>query len=95
MSCEYPPRERSFREELRTLRFRGMRMTQRAFAERFGLSYGALKDLERGHTQPTRAMRVLTLAIAIAPDAVEQAARLVANDIVRSDAARRGHRWGR
>ena len=49
-------------------------LSQRGFAERFGLSFGGVKDLEQGRRQPSSSLRVLLRTIEVAPDAVERAA---------------------
>lgn len=43
------------------LRFRHLNLTQRAFAERFGLSYSLVRDAEQG-AAPTRALRLIVAA---------------------------------
>ena len=67
-----------FGRELFLLRFRRLRLSQEAFAERFGLTLGAVKDQEQGRHAPSRAMRVLVAAIEIDPDLMARAARLAA-----------------
>ena len=49
----------NFAARLRTLRFRRLGLSQDAFAERFGLSAGMIRDVEQGRVQPSRAFRVL------------------------------------
>lgn len=65
-----------FARHLLRLRFRDLRLSQRAFAERFGLSYSVVRDAEQGAT-PTRALRLIVAAIAHDPVFMEAAARLV------------------
>jgi len=48
-------------------------LTQRAFADRFGVSVGTLRDWEQGHRRPEGAARVLLTVIEHEPDAVERA----------------------
>ncbi len=69
---------KGFGRELFLLRFRRLRLSQEAFAERFGLTLGAVKDQEQGRHAPSRAMRVLVAAIEIDPDLMARAARLAA-----------------
>ena len=64
-----------FARHLFRLRFRDLKLSQRAFAERFGLSYSVVRDAEQGAT-PTRALRVIVAAIAYDPALVQAAAQL-------------------
>lgn len=66
-----------FARHLFRLRFRDLKLSQRAFAERFGLPYSVVRDAEQG-AKPSRALRVLVAAIACNPDLIEAAGRLVA-----------------
>ena len=66
-----------FARHLFRLRFRDLKMSQRAFAERFGLSYSVVRDAEQG-AKPTRALRVIVAAIACDPGLIETAARVAA-----------------
>ncbi|NLR38534.1 hypothetical protein [Novosphingobium sp. ERW19] len=63
-----------FARHLFRLRFRDLKLSQRAFAERFGLSYSVVRDAEQG-AAPTRALRLIVAAIASSPGAMEAAAR--------------------
>lgn len=63
-----------FARHLFRLRFRDLKLSQRAFAERFGLSYSVVRDAEQGAT-PTRALRLIVAAIASNPNGMEAAAR--------------------
>lgn len=63
-----------FARHLFRLRFRDLKLSQRAFAERFGLSYSVVRDAEQG-AAPTRALRLIVAAIASNPSAMEAAAR--------------------
>jgi len=60
------------------LRYRGLRISQAAFAKRFGLTLGAVKDQEQGRHEPSRAMRVLVAAIELNPGLIERAAKIAA-----------------
>lgn len=64
-----------FARHLLRLRFRHLKLTQRAFAERFGLSYSVVRDAEQG-AAPTRALRLIVAAIAHDPAFMEAVARL-------------------
>ncbi len=48
-------------------------LSQAAFAARFGLSVGTVRDWEQGRTTPEPIARVLLTVIAANPKAVEQA----------------------
>lgn len=50
-------------------------LTQPAFAERFGLSVGSVRDWEQGRVVPDGAARVLLRVIERNPDAVARAVR--------------------
>lgn len=63
-----------FARHLFRLRFRGLKLTQRQFCERFGLTYSVVRDAEQGAT-PTRALRAIVAAIALDPVFMEKAAR--------------------
>lgn len=63
-----------FARHLFRLRFRDLKLNQRSFAERFGLSYSVVRDAEQG-AAPTRALRLIVAAIASNPSAMEAAAR--------------------
>ena len=63
-----------FARRLFRLRFYKLNLTQEAFAVRFGLSVGMIRDVEQGRSQPSRALRVLIEAIAMAPARVAVAA---------------------
>lgn len=51
----------------------GKPITQEAFARRFGFSYSAVRDWERGKCTPDTASRVLLLVIDATPHAVDAA----------------------
>ncbi len=53
----------------------GLKLTQTAFARRFGFSQAAVREWEQGRRQPEAAARVLLLVIARNPDVVEDAIR--------------------
>lgn len=48
-------------------------LTQRAFAERYGFSIGALRDWEQGRSSPDRVARSLLLVIEKEREAVDRA----------------------
>lgn len=57
------------------LRFRRLRINQHKFADRFGIPFGTLKDVEQGRTQGSSALRVLIELIDHDPGAAETAAQ--------------------
>lgn len=59
--------------DVRAIRAR-LKLTQPAFAERFGLSVGTVRDWEQGRAVPDQAARVLLRAIERDPEAVQRAA---------------------
>jgi len=76
-----------FGRRLFLLRFNKLKLSQEHFAERFGLTLGAVKDQEQGRHAPSRAMRVLVAAIELDPRLMERAARLAdSNRAERADA---------
>lgn len=56
------------------LRFRRLRLSQAAFADRFGLSFGMVRDVEQGRVKPSKALRVLVELIEHDPAMVAAAA---------------------
>jgi DNA-binding XRE family transcriptional regulator len=66
-----------FARHLFRLRFRHLKLSQRAFAERFGLSYSVVRDAEQG-ARPTPSLRLIVAAIADDPERMEVIARLAA-----------------
>ena len=50
-----------------------MKLTQPAFAKRFGLPVGTVRDWEQGRTVPDQAARVLLRVIERAPETVRRA----------------------
>jgi len=64
------------RRKLRGPRWRDL--TQAQFADRFGLSFGTVKDLEQGRSMPSAAMRTLVAAIELDPVLIERAVVLAA-----------------
>ena len=52
---------------------RRLKMSQRAFAERFGFALGTLQNWERGHRRPEGAARALLTVIDRRPEAVLEA----------------------
>lgn len=65
-----------FARRLLLLRFRRLKLNQSDFAERFGLTFGAVKDAEQARHRPSRAMRVLVAAIDLNPELMVEAARI-------------------
>ena len=63
-----------FARHLFRLRFRRLKLSQRAFADRFGLSYSVVRDAEQG-ARPTSALRLIVSAIARNPAFMEAAAK--------------------
>jgi putative transcriptional regulator len=53
----------------------GLRLSQAAFAAKFGFQAATLRNWEQGRTQPDGPARVLLAVIAKHPDAVEDALR--------------------
>lgn len=68
-------RKVGFARHLFRLRFRELKLSQRAFAERFGLSYSVVRDAEQG-AAPSRTLRLIVAAIAADPAFMERAALL-------------------
>ncbi|SEQ47963.1 helix-turn-helix domain-containing protein [Sphingobium sp. YR768] len=64
-----------FARDLFRLRFRKLKLSQRAFAARYGLGFPAIRDLEQGVTKPTPAMRLIVAAIERDPNGMAEAAR--------------------
>ncbi|WP_426262993.1 helix-turn-helix domain-containing protein [Sphingomonas sp. PWP1-2] len=67
-----------YARDLLRLRFRRLRLSQKAFAERFGLSHSSIRDQEQARFSPSAAFRVLMVAIELDPVLVERAARIAA-----------------
>ncbi len=63
-----------FARHLFRLRFRQIKLSQREFAERFGLSYSVIRDAEQG-ARPTLSLRLIVAAIARDPAFMEAAAK--------------------
>lgn len=53
-------------------------LSQGAFAERFGLTLGLVKDAEQNRCKPSRALRVLIAAIDMEPEFMAKAAEVAA-----------------
>lgn len=51
----------------------GLKLSQAAFAARFGFSAGAVRDWEQGRRRPEASAPVLLTVIAMEPEAVERA----------------------
>lgn len=66
-----------FARHLFRLRFRHLGLSQRAFAQRFGLSYSVVRDAEQG-ARPTPTLRLIIAAVANDPDRMEAIARMAA-----------------
>lgn len=49
------------------------RLTQEAFAKRYGFAFSTVRDWEQGRRKPDRAARVLLTVIAREPEAVRRA----------------------
>jgi putative transcriptional regulator len=58
--------------DVRAIRTR-LHLTQPAFARRFGLPVGTVRDWEQGRALPDQAARILLRVIEREPDAVERA----------------------
>jgi len=67
-------RPAGFARALFHLRFRRLGLSQQQFAKRFGLSVGALRDVEQGRVRPSAALSVLIEAISIDPAMMSTAA---------------------
>lgn len=67
-----------FARDLFRLRFWRLKLAQGPFAERFGLTKGAVKDQEQARAAPSRAMRVLVAAIEMDPAFMARAAKVAA-----------------
>lgn len=68
--------KKGFARDLFRLRFRRLRIEQPAFAKRFGLTFGMIKDQEQSRAKPSKAFRVLVAAIELDPASIERAARI-------------------
>ena len=80
-----------FARRLLRLRFRTLKLSQVAFAHRFGLTLGAVKDAEQGRHQPSRAL--VLLVAAIERDASLMAGVAAAERAVLNTRPTAGHRW--
>jgi len=58
--------------DVRAIRAR-LKLTQPAFAERFGLPVGTVRDWEQGRAVPDQAARILLRVIERDPEAVQRA----------------------
>lgn len=63
-----------FARDLFRLRFRTLKVDQKSFADRFGLTFGMIKDQEQGRSAPSRAFKVLLVAIEFDPALLERCA---------------------
>lgn len=82
-----------FARRLFRLRFHSLRLSQAAFAHRYGLSLGAVKDAEQGRHQPSRPMVLLVAAIERDPRLMAEIADAEREALDDRPAA--GHRWHR
>jgi DNA-binding transcriptional regulator YiaG len=62
-----------FRRRLFQLRFRRLRLSQKAFAAHYGVSFGMVRDVEQGRSPPSRAFRSLVAVIDRDPALVAEA----------------------
>lgn len=67
-----------FARDLLRLRFHRLRLSQKAFAERFGLSWPSIRDQEQARFAPSAAFRLLVIAIELNPGLIERAAFIAA-----------------
>ena len=67
-----------FARDMFNLRVNTLGVTQRDFADMFGLSVGQVKDQEQGRAWPTRSFKVLVAAMELNPRLIARAARLAA-----------------
>ena len=65
----------SFGDRLFKLRFRRLNLSQEAFAKRYGLTHGMVKDAEQGRHNPSRAFVSLVAVIERDPDLAADAVR--------------------
>jgi DNA-binding transcriptional regulator YiaG len=65
-----------FQLDLFRLRFRRLRLSQRAFAERFGLTFSMVRDQEQRRVKASRVFQVMVAAIELDPALIERAAKL-------------------
>lgn len=70
-----------FALDLFNLRFRRMRLSQRAFAAQYGLGYPTIRDLEQGVRQPSPAMRLIVTAIDRDPAGMAEVAAVASRQI--------------
>lgn len=92
MSAEANFGKIAFARRLHDLRFHTLGIAQRKFADRFGLTFGAVKDLEQGRTQPTRTMQLLVAAIERDPEMMGAIAEQERRRLKSPNA--KGFRWG-
>ena len=62
---------------------------QADFAKQYGLSTGAVQDLEQGRVVPSRAVIVLLHAIRMQPEFIQRAAKEAAGDLALLDEMRK------
>ncbi|MDQ4419944.1 hypothetical protein OOT33_05755 [Sphingobium sp. DEHP117] len=66
--------KQGFALHLFRLRFRRLKLSQRAFADRYGIGYAAVRNAEQGLSEPAW-LRVMVEAIARDPKGMAEAAR--------------------
>lgn len=77
MTFDYGPGngKTGFAADMFKMRFWRLRLSQSAFAKRFGLTCGTVQNCEQERHKPTPAMRVLIAAIDLDPAFMEMAAK--------------------
>lgn len=58
---------------------------QKYWAKRFGLSYAAVKDMEQGRVNPSRAVVLLITAIELSPGFMQDVVKLALADLLALD----------
>ena len=58
---------------------------QKDWAKRYGLSHGAVKDMEQGRVNPSRAMVLILKAIEMSPGFMHDVARAARDDLAELD----------
>lgn len=71
-------RPAGFARDLVRLRWRELGLDQERFADRFGLTYGMVRDQEQGRHKPSAAFKVLVAAIEMDPLLMAKAAQAAA-----------------
>lgn len=65
-----------FARDLVALRFGRLRLSQKKFAQRFGLSFAVIRNAEQKRYSPHHAMLVLAAAIELDPKLMAEAAKV-------------------